>query len=493
MIRSHLLDAFLAQAWYLHGTVYDRLADLLEAHVLGHKAELRARTLVPLDFLGDGSNDAPDNPPPDECSNDTITPEGIAVINVRGVLAMHADQVNGDCQPQGRSYDQIRAQITDACADPNVRAIALRLETPGGSAAGCQEVYDAILASGKPVGAYCDAYCFSAGYYLASACQHIAASSIGASIGSIGTVMSLWDTSKVAEKAGYRKVVIRSGPYKALAQDGEPLTDAVQAELQRECNAYAAQFYDAVRLGRGLTTAQAEQVLNGRCFLAVEAQSCGLIDAVQSWADFLATLAACPAPHQPSTSPAPNPSQGSAMFNNKKSDTKPDASPAPAPAPAPAAAGLTKADYAALAARFPEALADLAKLDAENKSAEAITIALLEGRLERLHASVDKHQADLKAAAQAHHDEITAKNAQIADLTAQVEKAKAWTGKMRDSTDPGSDASVTAPTSPLSETSLRQTWESDAKLREGFGGDFGNLLALAKAAPKDARRALGLN
>ena len=82
---------------------------------------------------------------------------------------------------------------------------------------------------------------------------------------------------------------------------------------------------------------------------------------------------------------------------------------------------------------------------------------------------------------------------QIADLTAQVDKAKAWTGKMREGADPGTDASVAAVTHPLAETSLRPAWEADATVREGFGGDFGNLVALAKGSPKDAKRALGLN
>jgi capsid assembly protease len=449
MIRSHLLDAFLASAWHLHGQVYDRLSDLLEAHVLGRKTELRGRDLVPLDFLDDGADDAE---PVDERRGDYIA-DGVAVIDIRGVLAMHADQVNGDCQPQGRSYESIIDQLAVAIADSAVHAIVLRAETPGGSACGCQELHDAIVASDliKPVHGYIAGYCFSAGFYAMSACRSVTASSTSAHTGSIGTVMALWDTSAAAEKEGVKRVVIRSGAYKAVYQPGEAITDAARAELQRECDAYAAAFYDAVRAGRGLTDEQAAQVLNGRTFLAAEAQRLGLIDAIQPFTAYLAGLAA--------GTPEP------AMFGLKKT-TAPtteakDAKPAEKPA-----AGLTKEEYAALAGEFPGAQDRLKALDAEGKlTADGITITLLREHVGALTGKLTAANDAASQAAKAHGDAMATKDKELGELRGKVAKTQAWAGTVAAVADPGSKPDVDAP---RSAAAIRAAWDADAKLRANF-------------------------
>lgn len=455
MIRSHLLDAFLASAWHLHGQVYDRLSDLLEAHVLGRKAELRGRDMVPLDFLDDGADaDAP----VDEAAGDYLD-QGIAVIDIRGVLAMHADQVNGDCQPQGRSYESIISQVELAAADPAVRAIVLRLETPGGSACGCQEAYDAIVAADavKPVHAYIAGYCFSAGTYLAAGCRSVTASSAAAHTGSIGTVMALWDSSEAAAEAGFKRVVIRSGAYKAIYQPGEAVTDAARAELQRECDAYAAAFYDAVRAGRGLTDAQAEQVLNGRTFLAAEAQRLGLVDAIQPFTTYLAGLAAGNPEHamfglKKPTATTATEKPAEAKATEKPVETKP-------------AAGLTKEEYAALATEFPDALDRLKALDAEGKPAGDILATLLREKVGALTTQLTAANTAKAEAAKAHGEAIAAKDKTIGELQAKVAKTQAWTGTVAAVDDPGSKTSADTP---RSAAAIKAAWDADEQLRGNF-------------------------
>lgn len=452
MIRSHLLDAFLASAWHLHGQVYDRLSDLLEAHVLGRKAELRGRDLVPLDFLDDG---AEDGQPVDERRGDYLA-DGVAVIDVRGVLAMHADQVNGDCQPQGRSYESIIDQLAVAVADPNVRAIVLRLETPGGSACGCQEAYDAIVAAdtAKPVHAFVAGYCFSAGTYLAAGCRSVTASSAAAHTGSIGTVMALWDMSAAYEKGGMKRVVIRSGAYKALAQPGEAISDTARAELQRECDAYAAAFYDAVRAGRGLTDEQAAQVLNGRTFLAGEAQRLGLIDAIQPFTAYLAGLAA--GTPEPAMFGLKKPTPATAAAAEKPAETKAAEKPA---------AGLTKDEYAALATEFPAALDRLKALDAEGKPAAEILATLLREQVGALTTQLTAANTAKAESAKAHGEAIAAKDKTIGDLQAKVAKAQSWTGTVAAVEDPGSKTSADTP---RSAAAIKAAWDADEKLRGNF-------------------------
>lgn len=396
MIRSHLVDAFLSTPWYLHQDVHGRLSDLLEAHLLGRKDDLRAREVATLSFQGDAT-DAGGETAADHLVGD------VAVIEVRGVLAPHADQVNGECQPRGRSYESIAAQLDLAEADPAVRAIVLRLETPGGAAVGCQELYERLKASAKPVHAYVSGYCFSAGYYLASACASIVASSAIAQTGSIGTVMALWDTAAADEKRGMRRVVIRSGPYKALGQDGEPITDLVRGELQRTCDAFAAAFYDAVRAGRGITDAQGEQVLNGRTFTAADAMALGLVDGIKPFTDYLSSLTE------------------TAMFGRSK----------PTPITAVALAELVAAhqDHAQIILGMAKDGADEAAIRAA--VAQAAAAAQVEAQAAALTAAVAARataEAALAKATTDHAAAIAAKDGEIAALKAELAQAKEKAG-----------------------------------------------------------------
>jgi signal peptide peptidase SppA len=428
MIRSHLLELFTAQAWNLHVPVWNRIASMLDAHAAGRseKEAWRRDSILSLMLEDD---DEKSQPIPEE-THDT-TDGGVAVISVRGVLAMHSDQINGSSQPTGRSYDSIQEQILSASIDPYIRSIVLRLETPGGSACGCQETYDAILCASamKPVHAFIDGYCYSAGYYLAAACNTITASSRSAELGSIGTIMSLWDTSERDKKEGYRKVVVRAGEFKAPAQPGEEITEASRAELQRTVDAYGSAFHDAVRAGRGLTDEQGSAVLNGRVFMASESIALGLIDQIASFTQFIAGISAGEVPmiFGKKTPPATSP---------------PAASAATTPAATAAKEGqemLTIPALAALIAADPThaiLISDLAKAGQDEPSivravAEAKNKAATEAAAKRLEEMTSK----LAAAEKALSDEKAA-HAATADSLAKI-KAHATTHQ-----DPGNGGSV---------------------------------------------------
>jgi len=447
---SHLLTAFLESAWFLEQQTYDKISDLLEAHALGRKEEFRS---LPKAFFGTDKEDQEKKP--DEEEKDNLQ-NGIAVINVRGVLAKHADEINGECQPQGRSYESLIAQLEAANSNPEIHTVLLRLETPGGSANGAQEVYDALRALNKPVHAYVDGYCYSAGYYLASACESITASSVSAGAGSIGCIMATWDTSAADEKAGYKRVVIRSGPHKALGVQGEAITDSVRAELQRDCNAYAAAFRDAVQAGRGFTNEQTDAVATGRCFLGNEAKTLGLIDGIQSWSAFVAQFT-------PKTGSPPNaPTKESPMLFGK-TKTPPTKTEADNAAPAPK--GLSKDDFAALAGEFPNAIDRLKALDAEGKPAEEILATLLR---ETVKAQGEQLAAAQKIAtdnAKAHAEALSAKDATIAELQGKMAKVQSWSGTLGATEDPGSNGN--ADTKRSSDT-IKAAWDADKSLQQNF-------------------------
>ncbi len=456
MKRSHLFDAFVASPWYLHGPIYDRLENVLHAHLMGTKGQL------PVVALDDDDTTA-SAPATDESEMDQLLPGGVALIDVRGVLAMHADEVNGSCMPRGRSYEVIRRQLDFAVADPGVRIIVMRFETPGGMAVGCQETFDAIRAADevKPVYAFKTGYCFSAGEYLAAGCRSITAESPMTWVGSIGTIGSAWDTSAAADLAGYKRVVFRAGAYKALIQDGEPISDTAKAEEQRTVDAFGAAFHDAVRAGRGLDDSQAEAVLNGRTFMAKEAIALGLVDQVLTFPDFLAGITG--------TEPA--------MFGMKK----PAPAPAVAPLTPPAAAGTaqessmdanTQAALAALSDSHPTHANALVKA-AMKPGANALDLhALVSGlenkalsdQLTALRGQLDAANAKATGDAASHATALAAKDAEITRLQAL---AKLAGGAPRD---PGGDPAGNTTgkrTIPLSQQST-MTAQDHADVRSGM-------------------------
>jgi signal peptide peptidase SppA len=303
----------------------------------------------------------------------------------------------------------------------------------------------------KPVVAYVSDTGASAAYWIASAASELVIRDTAA-VGSIGTVMALWDRQQAVEKQGYKRVVIRSGPYKALAQDGEAMTDAVVAELQRECNAYAAAFYDAVRAGRGLTDDQAEQCLNGRCFMSQEAQSLGLIDDIRLWNDFLNTTTAN---HQEARMP---------LFGKK---------PEAPPVSAGASQGLSKAQFAALAAAYPECLNEIQDLDAQGNEAGQIEASILKGKLNQAKEALAAASKTAQDVTQTHAQTLAAKDQELATLKAQVEKFKDWTGAVSATPDPGSDAQAGAANADTSEGALKAEWGAlNPAVRSEWANDF---------------------
>lgn len=468
MLRSHLFDAFTQQPWNLHGEAYDGLADLLEAHAYGSKDDWRA-TATPMAnlFYDDGEN------PRDETGGDRIE-DGLAIIQVRGILARHADQVNGACMPQGRSYDSLIAQMRLAASDPRVRAQVLVIETPGGAAVGCQEWFDAIneITAQMPVVAYVDGGCYSAGVYGASACTEVVFSSVAAGYGSIGTLQARWDTSEAAAKAGRTRKIFRTDPTKAPGQDGEAYSELADAEIQRQVNMYGAAFYDAVRAGRGLDDEQAAQALCGRTWMATDAIALGLGDRIETFTQLCARL-------RSETSPTAPKGNEMSIFGKPKKNDEPQA-------------GLSKEAYAALAAEFPTQLDLLASLDGEGKNQAEIVEALLRDRLETVIALNGKLEEDLAASIASHNEDRAANEAKIAELQADLEKARNFTETETATADAGSDAAAEAALgNPTSDTALQAKWASMSKESQMEWCNSFDAFAYAMKHPELNRQAAG--
>jgi|CXWL01.1.fsa_nt_gi signal peptide peptidase SppA len=208
------------------------------------------------------------------------TADGIAVVFLDGPIMKAASKFGG------ASSIATRQAIRAAVEDPKVNSILLHIDSPGGTAAGTQELYNDIRAADgkKPVYAHIDDLGASAAYWIAAGARRVTANPM-AMIGSIGTFAVLKDTSKKMEMEGIKVHVISSGGLKGAGAGGSELTPEAIEEIQQLVNAQNEFFLEAVAMGRKMPMKGVRAVADGRMMMAADAKKAGLIDAVQSLDD----------------------------------------------------------------------------------------------------------------------------------------------------------------------------------------------------------------
>lgn len=219
-----------------------------------------------------------------------VTPGGVAVLDLSGVIAQRMNlmmQFSG-----GTSCEQFTSAFQQALKDPNVKAIVLDVNSPGGSVGGVAEAANAVFAARgvKPVVAVANTLCASAAYWIASAASQVVASP-SASVGSVGVYMVHSERSKANASAGVNRQVISAGKYKAISNEHTPLSDEARGRLQ----SYIASVYDAfagaVARHRGTTiTAVQNGYGEGDTLFAADAVAAGLADRCATLSEVIAEL-----------------------------------------------------------------------------------------------------------------------------------------------------------------------------------------------------------
>jgi len=164
-------------------------------------------------------------------------------------------------------------------SDP-VRAVVLRIESPGGGVAASQEIHEAVLrvrAAGKPVIASMGAIAASGGYYVAAAADTIVANP-GTLTGSIGVIMSFPMFYELVRKAGIGFEVIKTGEHKDIGSPVRPMTDDERRLLLGVLDDVLDQFVEAVAEGRAMDIATVRALADGRIFSGRQARDLGLVD-----------------------------------------------------------------------------------------------------------------------------------------------------------------------------------------------------------------------
>lgn len=212
----------------------------------------------------------------------------IAIIDVIGSIFTRANlftEVSGAV-----SLDALERQLDIALYDDSIKAIILRIDSPGGEVTGTHEFANYLdeACEIKPIVAYVHGMACSAAYWIASATSHIYVDKT-ATLGSIGVVAAWTDDSKARTAAGLidYEVVSSQSPKKRL----DPKQDDGRAELQKHIDGLADIFIDDVAAFRDVSR---EKVLSdfgqGSTFLANEAVSIGMADEISSLRDVIAEL-----------------------------------------------------------------------------------------------------------------------------------------------------------------------------------------------------------
>jgi protease-4 len=175
---------------------------------------------------------------------------------------------------------------------PSVKAVVVRVDSPGGGVAASQEIYHAILElrAKKPVVASLGGVAASGGYYVASACDAIVANP-GSLTGSIGVIMEMGNVQELLQKIGVQAEVLKAGPYKDMGSPVRPLTDDERAIFQRMIDSVHTQFITAVAGGRKMDEAKVRALADGRIYSGEQAHELGLVDSLGGFQDAIAMAA----------------------------------------------------------------------------------------------------------------------------------------------------------------------------------------------------------
>ncbi|HID96395.1 MAG TPA: signal peptide peptidase SppA [Candidatus Latescibacteria bacterium] len=171
--------------------------------------------------------------------------------------------------------------------DGSILALVLRVESPGGSVAACQEIYEEVRRlrrSGMKIVASMGNIATSGGYYVAVAADTIVANP-GTVTGSIGVIAQLANTEGLLRKLGIRFETVKSGRYKDIGSPFKKMTTEERQLLQGVIDDAYDQFVDAVVSERGLSREDVLKVADGRIFTGRQALTYGLVDLLGGYQD----------------------------------------------------------------------------------------------------------------------------------------------------------------------------------------------------------------
>lgn len=170
-------------------------------------------------------------------------------------------------------------EIKEYSKDPSIKAIVLRVDSPGGAVAPSQEIYEEVrkAASAKKVVVSMGSIAASGGYYISAPATRIVANP-GTLTGSIGVIMEIPNIEGLLNKIGVKAEVIKSGKHKDIASAFRGIGKEEREILQGVMDDVHDQFINAVAEGRKMLPGDVKKLADGRVFTGKQAKDAGLVD-----------------------------------------------------------------------------------------------------------------------------------------------------------------------------------------------------------------------
>ena len=219
----------------------------------------------------------------------TVSTEGgveyVALIDLSGTIS-YSESPLSLLSGETLTPSQVRDLVGKVEADPFAKAVVLVINSPGGSEAASEEIYQAVksLSQKKVVVAYITEYGASGGYYIALPAAEIVASP-HALTGSVGAVSIILNYAELMKKLGIKAETFKSGRLKDIGSPWRDMTDEERKIMQSIVNSIAGKFEERVQENRGDRIKDWNEVETARPYLGVQALEAGLVDEVGSLDD----------------------------------------------------------------------------------------------------------------------------------------------------------------------------------------------------------------
>ncbi len=207
-------------------------------------------------------------------SSEITVKNGIGLVEVKGLIIDPQDTVK---------------QLSDFRKNDKIKAVVLRIDSPGGVVGPSQEIWAAVkkVKEKKPVIVSMGSVAASGGYYIAAPASLIYANP-GTITGSIGVLMKFSNIEGLLGKVGMKSFTIKTGKFKDVGSPVRSMTPEERAMLQAVIDSTHGQFVKAVAEGRNLSEAKVRELADGRIFSGEQALNLKLIDRMGTLQDAIA-------------------------------------------------------------------------------------------------------------------------------------------------------------------------------------------------------------
>ncbi|MEK7286246.1 MAG: signal peptide peptidase SppA [Nitrospirota bacterium] len=190
--------------------------------------------------------------------------------------------------------EEVTKILTRLEEDNQIKAILLRIDSPGGAVVPSQEIYDAVkkirLSGKKKIVTSMGTVAASGGYYIAAASNYIIANP-GTLTGSLGVIMEMANFEGLMQKIGVESVTIKSGANKDAGSPFRKMTEGERLLFQNVLDDVHAQFMEAVSEGRSMEMEKVRLLADGRIFTGRQAKENGLVDGLGNLEDAITKTA----------------------------------------------------------------------------------------------------------------------------------------------------------------------------------------------------------